>query len=175
VLEPVAGWARRRAVRDGDRQVDTAHLLHSLLETDPEVVAACGGPSAATRLLGYLIQRSIGFGLRWRDAVEGSPPGPAMPGRGAPVWSPAAAAALDRACVLAGERGACRPQGLDLLVALAEERECRAVQVLRHAGVDPDRLSPRAGAARTSPVTGSAAGIGDAVGADGQRDATADG
>src|SRR5690242_21069435 len=43
-LAAVVAGARRRAVRDGDRQIDTAHLLHSLLEHDPEVRAAVGGP-----------------------------------------------------------------------------------------------------------------------------------
>ncbi|OKJ82053.1 peptidase [Streptomyces sp. CB01883] len=77
--------ARRRAVRDGDRQVDTAHLLHSLLEHDPEVRAAVGGAPRLVRLLGYLVQRSIGYGLRWQSTVEdsGAPaavPAPAEPG-----------------------------------------------------------------------------------------------
>ncbi|MEU7563725.1 Clp protease N-terminal domain-containing protein [Streptomyces eurythermus] len=67
----VAG-ARRRAVRDGDRQTDTAHLLHALLEHDPEARAAVGEPRRLARLLGYLVQRSIGYGLRWRAGVEDS-------------------------------------------------------------------------------------------------------
>ncbi|MFF8405276.1 Clp protease N-terminal domain-containing protein [Streptomyces sp. NPDC015684] len=72
--EPAAvlAGARRRAVRDGDRQVDTAHLLHSLLEHDPEVRAAVGGAPRLVRLLGYLVQRSIGYGLRWQGTVEDS-------------------------------------------------------------------------------------------------------
>ncbi|MER6457299.1 Clp protease N-terminal domain-containing protein [Streptomyces sp900105245] len=85
--EPAAvlAGARRRAVRDGDRQVDTAHLLHSLLEHDPEVRAAVGGTPRLVRLLGYLVQRSIGYGLRWQSTVEdsGAPaavPAPAEPG-----------------------------------------------------------------------------------------------
>ncbi|MFE5219968.1 MULTISPECIES: Clp protease N-terminal domain-containing protein [unclassified Streptomyces] len=85
--EPAAvlAGARRRAVRDGDRQVDTAHLLHSLLEHDPEVRAAVGGAPRLVRLLGYLVQRSIGYGLRWQSTVEdsGAPaavPAPAEPG-----------------------------------------------------------------------------------------------
>ncbi len=41
LAEVVAG-ARRRVVRGGDRHIDTAHLLHSLLESDPEVRAAFG-------------------------------------------------------------------------------------------------------------------------------------
>ena len=64
--------ARRRALRDGDRQIDTAHLLHSLLEHDPQVRAAFDGGSQIARLLGYLVQRSIGYGLRWQSGVEDS-------------------------------------------------------------------------------------------------------
>ncbi|MEU0056201.1 Clp protease N-terminal domain-containing protein [Streptomyces sp. NPDC006334] len=64
--------ARRRAVRDGDRQIDTAHLLHSLLEHDPQVRAAFAEGSQLARLLGYLVQRSIGYGLRWQSGVEDS-------------------------------------------------------------------------------------------------------
>ncbi|MEU0336994.1 Clp protease N-terminal domain-containing protein [Streptomyces sp. NPDC006193] len=71
-LAAVIAGARRRAVRDGDRQTDTAHLLHSLLEHDPEVRAAVGGPPQLARLLGYLVQRSIGYGLRWQGSVEDS-------------------------------------------------------------------------------------------------------
>ncbi|MFD0392878.1 peptidase [Streptomyces nogalater] len=67
----VAG-ARRRAVRDGDRQTDTAHLLHALLEHDPQARAAVGEPRRLARLLGYLVQRSIGYGLRWQTGVEDS-------------------------------------------------------------------------------------------------------
>ncbi|MFD8813006.1 peptidase, partial [Streptomyces sp. NPDC059627] len=99
----VAG-ARRRAVRDGDRQVDTAHLLHSLIEYDPEVRAALGDAPQLARLLGYLVQRSIGYGLRWQGGVEDSGALPALPqaagraeGRGDGAWSPVAAAALEYA------------------------------------------------------------------------------
>ena len=72
--EPAAAVAaaRRRALRDGDRQIDTAHLLHSLLEHDPQVRAAFDGGSQIARLLGYLVQRSIGYGLRWQSGVEDS-------------------------------------------------------------------------------------------------------
>ncbi|MFS4104267.1 Clp protease N-terminal domain-containing protein [Streptomyces sp. PD-S100-1] len=71
-LAAVLAAARRRAVRDGDRQTDTAHLLHTLLESDPEVRAAVGGGPRIARLLGYLVQRSIGYGLRWQSTVEDS-------------------------------------------------------------------------------------------------------
>ncbi|MFE4515464.1 Clp protease N-terminal domain-containing protein, partial [Kitasatospora sp. NPDC056783] len=40
LLATVVAAARRRALRDGDRQVDTAHLLHALVESDPEARAA---------------------------------------------------------------------------------------------------------------------------------------
>ena len=68
-LTSVIAAARRRALRDGDRQIDTAHLLHTLLESDPDVRALFDGPQVA-RLLGYLVQRSIGYGLRWQIGVE---------------------------------------------------------------------------------------------------------
>lgn len=72
-LASVISAARRRATRDGDRQVDTAHLLHGLLEWDPAVRDAFdGGPPQIARLLGYLVQRSIGYGLQWHGTVEDS-------------------------------------------------------------------------------------------------------
>ncbi|MFD5099192.1 Clp protease N-terminal domain-containing protein [Streptomyces albidochromogenes] len=72
-LASVVAGARRRALRDGDRQIDTAHLLHSVLEADPEVRSAFdGGPAQVARVLGYLVQRSIGYGLRWQGAEEAS-------------------------------------------------------------------------------------------------------
>lgn len=37
--------ARRRAARDGDRQIDTAHLLHSLLESDSGIWELLDGGS----------------------------------------------------------------------------------------------------------------------------------
>ncbi|MFL4902830.1 Clp protease N-terminal domain-containing protein [Streptomyces sp. MMS24-I2-30] len=73
-LAAVVAGARRRAVRDGDRQVDTAHLLHSLLESDPDVRAVIGDVPQNARLFGYLVQRSIGYGLRWQNSVEDSGP-----------------------------------------------------------------------------------------------------
>ncbi|WP_374983973.1 Clp protease N-terminal domain-containing protein [Streptomyces fradiae] len=68
-LAAVVAGARRRAARDGDRQIDTAHLLHSLAECDPEVRAVLGAERTA-RVLAYLVQRSIGYGLRWYGTVE---------------------------------------------------------------------------------------------------------
>lgn len=147
----VAG-ARRRAFRDGDRQIDTAHLLHTLLESDPRARAAfVGGPPQVARLLGYLAQRSIGYGVQWSGSVEDSgarhqvslrdvqsiqaAQGGAMSG-----WSPAAVAAMGAAAVRARARGVSHADGPDLLAALAGDPECRAVEVLRQAGVDAELL-----------------------------------
>ncbi|MGV9850704.1 Clp protease N-terminal domain-containing protein [Streptomyces sp. NPDC003442] len=134
VADVIAG-ARRRAVRDGDAQIDTAHLLHGLLESDPDVRDAFpGGPPQVIRLLGYLVQRAIGYGLRWSGGVEDSGAVPSA-GSGLAGWSPAAAAALDTAVRRAASRGASRADGLDLLAAFVRDRECRAMEVLRRAGV----------------------------------------
>lgn len=149
LLAVVAG-ARRRASRDADPQIDTAHLLHSLLEGDPrsrEALAQAVNGTAGTgqdgrtaRVLAYLAQRTIGYGMRWRGAVEES----AAPGAGAGTepsrLSPAATAALSEATARAAGRGAHVAEGPDLLRALAADAGCRAAQVLRAAGVDPRRL-----------------------------------
>ncbi|WP_395359584.1 Clp protease N-terminal domain-containing protein [Streptomyces sp. YH02] len=150
----VVTGARRRALRDGDRQIDTAHLLHSLIESDPEVGTAFEGGQQLARVLGYLVQRSIGYGLRWQRSVEESGAGRLLPAtRGAEAqdgrtsgWSPAAAAALEEAFRRAAERGDTRARGLDLLAVVAADPESRAAEVLRRAGVDPGALSARAGA-----------------------------
>ncbi|WP_369387954.1 Clp protease N-terminal domain-containing protein [Streptomyces sp. CG1] len=143
-LAAMVAGARRRAVRDGDRQIDTAHLLHSLLEHDPEVRAAVGGPSQLARLLGYLVQRSIGYGLRWQGSVEDSGalavlPAAAVPGAREPMdtagWSPAAAAALAGARARVRLRGETRVTGVDLLAALTADPGSRAVEVLERAGI----------------------------------------
>ncbi|MDX6314573.1 MAG: hypothetical protein QOF44_4037, partial [Streptomyces sp.] len=81
-LRAVATSARRRAARDGDRQMDTAHLLHSLLENDPrvrDVLDGGSGDGRLVRVLGYLVQRSIGYGMRWRGSVEDSGALPVVP------------------------------------------------------------------------------------------------
>ncbi|EST21114.1 hypothetical protein M878_38100 [Streptomyces roseochromogenus subsp. oscitans DS 12.976] len=143
-LAAVVAGARRRAVRDGDRQIDTAHLLHSLLEHDPEVRAAVGGPPQLARLLGYLVQRSIGYGLRWQGSVEDSGALAvlsATAGAGAREpkdtagWSPAAAAALSGARERVRLRGESRVTGVDLLAALTADPGSRAVEVLERAGI----------------------------------------
>lgn len=134
--------ARRRAVRDGDRQIDTAHLLHSLLEYDPEVRAVVDGDGTQiARLLGYLVQRSIGYGLRWQGSVEDS--------GGVPVvadvegFSPLAAAALADARTRAARRGDAPARALDLLAAIVRDPQARAVEVLARAGIDAGQLSAR--------------------------------
>ncbi|MFG2870924.1 Clp protease N-terminal domain-containing protein [Streptomyces sp. NPDC048338] len=153
-LATVVMGARRRALRDGDRQIDTAHLLHSLIESDPDVGTAFEGGGRLARVLGYLVQRSIGYGLRWQGTVEeagaASVPGAGvvLPGRPAAAlsgWSPAAVAALDAARERAVRRGEARPRGLDLLAAIAADADCRAVEVLRRAGVDATALAARIG------------------------------
>ncbi|MGW2865839.1 Clp protease N-terminal domain-containing protein [Streptomyces sp. NPDC001205] len=141
-LASVVAGARRRALRDGDRQLDTAHLLHSLMESDPEVRAAFEDGPQVARVLGYLVQRSIGYGLRWQGSVEDSGAVPLMT---QPGWSPSALTAMEYAMRRAGARGGGRVTGRDLLAALAVDSECRAVQVLRHAGVDAATLTERLG------------------------------
>lgn len=145
-LASVVSGARRRALRDGDRQIDTAHLLHSLLEAGPEVGAVFDGAPQVARLLGYLVQRSIGYGLRWRRAVEDSGTVPvAVAAGGRPVvaeagWSPVAAGAMEGAWERAERRGDERARGLDLLAAIVTDPQARAVEVLRRAGVDARAL-----------------------------------
>ncbi|MEU3263694.1 Clp protease N-terminal domain-containing protein [Streptomyces bacillaris] len=149
-LATVVTGARRRALRDGDRQIDTAHLLHSLVESDPEVREVFDGGTQLAKVLGYLVQRSIGYGLRWQGSVEDSGAVPVVrdPARdvaaGAEGWSPSAVAAMEGALHRAGLRGERRARGLDLLAALAADGECRAVDVLSRAGVDARWLGERA-------------------------------
>ncbi|WP_228992244.1 Clp protease N-terminal domain-containing protein [Streptomyces sp. DH8] len=138
--------ARRRALRDGDRQIDTAHLLHSLIETDPEVREAFGGGPRLAKVLGYLVQRSIGYGLRWQGSVEDSGAVPVVRAPAADGWSPSALAAMEGARDRAASRGATRAAGLDLLAALAADAESRAVEVLSRAGVEARGLAERVAA-----------------------------
>ncbi|MFB6504106.1 Clp protease N-terminal domain-containing protein [Streptomyces sp. NPDC002466] len=149
-LAVVVTGARRRALRDGDRQIDTAHLLHSLIESDPEVRSAFEGGPQLAKVLGYLVQRSIGYGLRWQGSVEDSGAVPVVPDPESIVWdvaaegwSPSAASAMAGARERAESRGDVRAGGLDLLAALAADRECRAVEVLERAGVDAELLAAR--------------------------------
>lgn len=144
-LATVVAGARRRALRDGDRQVDTAHLLHSLIESDPDVRAALGAGPQVARVLGYLVQRSIGYGLRWQGSVEDSGTVPVVRETDAEVsgWSPSAAAAMAGARERAHVRGDAQAGGIDLLACLAADPECRAVEVLERAGVDVELLGGR--------------------------------
>ncbi|MGI5441998.1 Clp protease N-terminal domain-containing protein [Streptomyces shenzhenensis] len=160
-LAAVVAGARRRVVRDGDRQVDTAHLLHSLLESDADVRAVIGDAPQLARLLGYLVQRSIGYGLRWQNSVEDSgpiavvhdpepngaePTGPVPTGvdpREAEGWSPLAAVAMQYAMTRAVLRGEDRADGTDLLAAIVGDPQSRAVEVLGRAGVDVPGLLKR--------------------------------
>ncbi|MFD6277850.1 Clp protease N-terminal domain-containing protein [Streptomyces sp. NPDC060209] len=140
----VVTGARRRALRDGDRHVDTAHLLHSLVESDPTVREVFDGGPQLARVLGYLVQRSIGYGLRWQGTQEDSGGFPAVPEPVGEGWSPSAAAAMDRAARSALLRGELHADGLDLLAALVADPRCRAVEVLDRAGVVVERLGVRA-------------------------------
>nr|PPQ62613.1 peptidase [Streptomyces sp. QL37] len=144
-MTAVVTGARRRAVRDGDRHVDTAHLLHSLVESDPEVRQAFDGGPQLARVLGYLVQRSIGYGLRWQATQEDSGVFPAVREPAGEGWSPSAAAAMDRAARRALPRGELHADGLDLLAALVADPRCRAVEVLERAGVAVGPLRVRAG------------------------------
>lgn len=142
-LASVVAGARRRAVRDGDRQIDTAHLLHSLLETDPEVRAVFESGAQAVRVLGYLVQRSIGYGLQWQGTVEDSGAVPVVTPVRETGWSPSATTAMDVALERAERRGEPRALGMDLLAGLVADPECRAVEVLARARVDVPALLSR--------------------------------
>ncbi|MFJ2832275.1 Clp protease N-terminal domain-containing protein [Streptomyces sp. NPDC087263] len=139
-LASMVSGARRRALRDGDKQIDTAHLLHSLLESDPKVRAVFDSGPQVARLLGYLVQRSIGYGLRWQSTVEDSGAVPMVAEAG---WSPAAAGAMEDACERAVLRGDEQARGVDLLAAVLVDPESRAVEVLGRAGVDAGVLLVR--------------------------------
>ncbi|MFJ7338612.1 Clp protease N-terminal domain-containing protein [Streptomyces sp. NPDC101110] len=139
-LASVVGGARRRAVRDGDRQIDTAHLLHSLLESDPEARAVFAEGPQIARLLGYLVQRSIGYGLRWQSRVEDSGAVPVV--AEAAGFSPLAGACMEDACERAAGRGG-PARGTDLLAAIVVDPQARAVEVLQRAGIDPREVLAR--------------------------------
>ncbi|MFF8033114.1 Clp protease N-terminal domain-containing protein [Streptomyces sp. NPDC016626] len=154
-LAAVVTGARRRAVRDGDRQIDTVHLLHSLLESDEGVRAVFGDGPGLARLLGYLVQRSIGYGLRWQSTVEDSGSVPA--GTRAAGFSPLAAGCMEHARERAARRGRGPARGTDLLAAILADPQARAAEVLERAGFDPRDLFARLGA----PAGEYAAGHGD--------------
>lgn len=142
-LASVLNGARRRALRDGDRQIDTAHLLHSLIETDPDVREVFDGGPQLAKVLGYLVQRSIGYGLRWQGSVEDSGAVPVVRDPAVDGWSPSALAAMEGALHRSAARGEARAAGLDLLAALAADAECRAVEVLARGGVGARWLADR--------------------------------
>ncbi|GAA1376988.1 Clp protease N-terminal domain-containing protein [Streptomyces beijiangensis] len=152
-LATVVTGARRRALRDGDRQIDTAHLLHSVIETDPGVRAAFDGGPQLAKVLGYLVQRSIGYGLRWQGSVEDSGALPVMREPEVAGWSPSAVTAMENALARAGGRGDRQASGRDLLASLAADRGSRAVEVLIHAGVDVEVLAHRLGEASSRQVS----------------------
>ncbi|MFI9151243.1 Clp protease N-terminal domain-containing protein [Streptomyces sp. NPDC053367] len=137
-LSAVLAGARRRALRDGDRQIDTAHVLHSLLEHDPEVRDVFEDGTQVARLLGYLVQRSIGYGLRWQSTVEDSGTVPVV--SVAEGLSPLASAALEQARLRAARFGEERACCVDLLAAVVADPQARAVEVLTRAGVDAREL-----------------------------------
>jgi hypothetical protein len=140
-LAAVVSGARRRAVRDGDRQIDTAHLLHSLIDHDPEVRAVFDDGPEIARLLGYLVQRSIGYGLRWQGSVEESGAVPVV--TGAEGFSPLAAGSMEYACERAAARGPEPARGIDLLAAIAVDPQARAVEVLARAAIEPSAILAR--------------------------------
>jgi hypothetical protein len=114
-----------------------------------------GGPRIA-RLLGYLVQRSIGYGLRWQGGVEDSGGLPAT--TVAEGLSPLAAVAMDRARACAARRGGARACGLDLLAAIVEDPQARAVEVLGRARIDVDALRSRIESGLEEYVPGGEAG-----------------
>ncbi|MFG2948258.1 peptidase [Streptomyces adustus] len=143
-LAAVVAGARRRALRGGDRHIDTAHLLHSVLECDPEARAVFGEGPRLARLLAYLVQRSIGYGLRWQEGAEDSgPPRAAMPRAVVEGLSPLAAGAMEQAWTRARTRGGEPPRCVDLLAAIVVDPRARAVEVLVRVGLDPREITAR--------------------------------
>lgn len=140
-LAAVVSGARRRALRDGDRQIDTAHLLHSLLDADAEAYGVFEGEPQLPRLLGYLVQRSIGYGLRWQGTVEDSGAVPVV--TTAEGFSPLAASAMEYARARAERRDGGPARGTDLLAAILVDPESRAVEVLSRAGIDARDVAAR--------------------------------
>ncbi|MER7177680.1 Clp protease N-terminal domain-containing protein [Streptomyces mesophilus] len=156
-MQSVIAGARRRALRGGDGQLDTAHLLHSLLESDPAVRAVFDDGARVARLLGLLVQRSIGYGLRWQGRVEDSGAVPVVRERSAREgagWSPSALSAMELARSRAHEGGRESADGIDVLAALAADADCRAVEILRRSGVDPQTLIERIDGGFGEPLTG---------------------
>jgi len=141
-LSRIAAGARRRALRAGDAEVDTGHLLHALLESDDRALGLTAPQLAqSTRLMGYLAQRSIGFGRAWRSG-EGAGTHRAQE-RDRLRWSRSAGDALEQASRVALARTGQEANALDLLAQLAADPSCRAVAILCGAGVDPGAVAAR--------------------------------
>jgi len=141
-LSRIAAGARRRALRAGDAEVDTGHLLHALLESDDRALGLTAPQAAqSTRLMGYLAQRSIGFGREWRSG-EGAGSHRAQE-RNRLRWSRSAGDALEQASRVALARSGQEADALDLLAQLAADPSCRAVEILCGAGVDPGAVAAR--------------------------------
>ena len=102
---------------------------------------AFGEEVRVARVLGYLVQRSIGYGLRWQGGVEDSGGLPVV--AVAEGFSPVAAVALEAARARARRRGVAHAEGVDLLAAVLADPRARAVEVLGHAGVDAGELLER--------------------------------
>jgi hypothetical protein len=146
-LRAVVTRARRRAARAGDPEVDTGHLLHALLESDVRVLGlAAPLPAQATRLMGYLAQRSIGFGRHWGSGEGAGGLGASL--TALPGWSRAAAAALERVVSAARMRTGGQASALELLGELAADASSRAAAILHGAGVDPLAVTLRVRAER---------------------------
>ncbi|WP_308401903.1 hypothetical protein [Streptomyces sp. RKAG293] len=90
-------------------------------------------------MLGYLAQRSIGYGLERQGSVEDSGALPVVTAQSTPGWSPGAAAAMRTAVRSAQRGGRGQADGIDLLNAPAADPHSRAVEVLRTAGPDVSR------------------------------------
>jgi hypothetical protein len=114
------------------------------------------------RLLGYLVQRSIGYGLQWQGTVEDSGAVPVVASAKEAGWSPTAVLAMEVALERAELRGDAHPLGMDLLAGLAADTECRAVEVLGRAGVDVEGLLRRVEAGCRQYASGDHGYLGDA-------------
>ena len=122
--------------------MDTGHLLHALLESDDRALGLTAPQAAqSARLMGYLAQRSIGFGREWRSG-EGAGAHRAQE-RNSLRWSRSAGDALEQASRVALARTGQEADSLDLLVQLAADPSCRAVEILCGAGVDPEVVAAR--------------------------------
>jgi hypothetical protein len=143
--------------------VDTGHLLHSILESDPGALLAAAPVSAqAGRLMGYLAQRSIGFGRRWQSVSETTAEASASDWPSG--WSRAAARALEGARDRARRRGADEADGIDLLAELVSDPGSRAVEILWATGIDPAEVASGCLRAELDLAAVELAGVEDATG-----------